>query len=188
MTQRFDVFFDLPLNKQFSKQLWGWWFETLLHPLWHHCNGELFHYLQHSAHTCHVTVAIPQLFLPTLIMEAPSNDTARKYHKIGWKNTHTNQISNSCNGYTKHYNDFTWVLMHIKAMATQLFFSQAHSGLQQSNHQRSALLSFCERSHRWQMNYLHNGPVMQKCFHVMTWLCIFAADIHLTFFICPKFW
>ena len=29
----FDVFFDL--RKQLSKQWWGWWFETLSHPLWH---------------------------------------------------------------------------------------------------------------------------------------------------------
>ena len=36
--QSFDVFFDLCLNKQLSKQLWGWWFEMPLHPLWHHCN------------------------------------------------------------------------------------------------------------------------------------------------------
>ena len=34
----FDVFFDLRLNKRLSKQSWGWWFETLLRPLWHHCN------------------------------------------------------------------------------------------------------------------------------------------------------
>ena len=25
VTQRFDVFFDLRLNKRLSKQLWGWW-------------------------------------------------------------------------------------------------------------------------------------------------------------------
>ena len=31
----FDVFFDLHLNKQLSKQSWGWWSETLLDPLWH---------------------------------------------------------------------------------------------------------------------------------------------------------
>ena len=30
--------FDLHLNKRLSKQSWGWWFETLSHPLWHHCN------------------------------------------------------------------------------------------------------------------------------------------------------
>ena len=30
--------FDLRLNKQLSKQSWGWWFETPSHPLWCHCN------------------------------------------------------------------------------------------------------------------------------------------------------
>ena len=36
VTRSFDVFFDL--NKQLSKQSWGWWFETLWRPLWRHCN------------------------------------------------------------------------------------------------------------------------------------------------------
>ena len=39
VTQSFNVFFDLRLNKQLSKQSWGWWFETLLRPLWRHCNA-----------------------------------------------------------------------------------------------------------------------------------------------------
>ena len=38
VTRSFDVFFDLRLNKRLSKQWWGWWFETLLHPLWRHRN------------------------------------------------------------------------------------------------------------------------------------------------------
>ena len=38
VTQSFDVFFDLRQNKRLSKQWWGWWFETLLHPLWRHCH------------------------------------------------------------------------------------------------------------------------------------------------------
>ena len=38
VTQSFDVFFDLRLNKWLSKQPWGWWFETLSWSLWHHCN------------------------------------------------------------------------------------------------------------------------------------------------------
>ena len=29
VTRSFDVFFDLRLNKQLSKQWWGWWFETI---------------------------------------------------------------------------------------------------------------------------------------------------------------
>ena len=39
VTRSCDVFFDLRLNKQLSKQSWGWWFETLPHPLWRHSNG-----------------------------------------------------------------------------------------------------------------------------------------------------
>ena len=38
VTWNFDVFFDLRLNKQLSKQSWGWWFEMLSCPLWRHCN------------------------------------------------------------------------------------------------------------------------------------------------------
>ena len=38
VTRSFDVFFDLRLNKQLSKQSWGWWFETPYGPLWRHCN------------------------------------------------------------------------------------------------------------------------------------------------------
>ena len=38
VTRSFDVFFDLRLNKRFSKQSWGWWFETPSRPLWRHRN------------------------------------------------------------------------------------------------------------------------------------------------------
>ena len=36
--RRFDVFFDLRLNKWLSEQTWGRWFESPLRPLWRHCN------------------------------------------------------------------------------------------------------------------------------------------------------
>ena len=39
VTQSFDVFFHLRLNKQLSKQSLGWWSETLSRPLWHHRNA-----------------------------------------------------------------------------------------------------------------------------------------------------
>ena len=42
VTRSFDVFFDLCLNKQLSKQWWGWWFETPSRPLWRHCNEPYF--------------------------------------------------------------------------------------------------------------------------------------------------
>ena len=42
VTRSFDVFFDLRLSKRLNKQSWGWWFETLSHPLWRHCNVYLY--------------------------------------------------------------------------------------------------------------------------------------------------
>ena len=38
VTRSLDVSFDLFLNKQLSKQSWGWWFETPSRSLWFHCN------------------------------------------------------------------------------------------------------------------------------------------------------
>ena len=38
VTRSFDVFFYLRLNKRLSKQSWGWWFQTLSHPLWRQWN------------------------------------------------------------------------------------------------------------------------------------------------------
>ena len=38
VTRSFDVFFDLRLNRQLSKQWGRWWFETLPRSLWRHCN------------------------------------------------------------------------------------------------------------------------------------------------------
>ena len=43
VTRSFDVFFDLCLNKRLGKQSWGWWFETLSRPLWHHCNDGIYY-------------------------------------------------------------------------------------------------------------------------------------------------
>ena len=40
VTRSFDVFFDLRLNKRFSKQSWGWWIKTPSRPLWRHNDGE----------------------------------------------------------------------------------------------------------------------------------------------------
>ena len=42
VTRSFGVFFDLRLNRQFSKQLWGWWSETPSRPLWRHCYVDSF--------------------------------------------------------------------------------------------------------------------------------------------------
>ena len=40
VTQSFDVFFDLRLNKRFRKQSRRWWFEMPSFSLWRHCYGD----------------------------------------------------------------------------------------------------------------------------------------------------
>ena len=44
VTRTFDVFFDLHLNKRFSKQSRRWWFETQSRQLWRHWDGNEFHW------------------------------------------------------------------------------------------------------------------------------------------------
>ena len=39
VSRRFDVFFDLRLNKRLKKQSRGWWYATPWCLLWRHCNG-----------------------------------------------------------------------------------------------------------------------------------------------------
>ena len=39
VTRSFDVFFDLRPNARFSKQSWGWWFETSSRPLLRQSNA-----------------------------------------------------------------------------------------------------------------------------------------------------
>ena len=48
VTRSFDVFFDLRQNKQLSKQLWGWWFETPSHSLWRQCNDKALEKIKHN--------------------------------------------------------------------------------------------------------------------------------------------
>ena len=48
VTRSFDVFFDLRMNKRLSKHSWGWWLETLSHPLWRHRNVTITFTLLHT--------------------------------------------------------------------------------------------------------------------------------------------
>ena len=53
VTRSFDVSFDLRLNKRLSKQWWGWWFETLSHPLWRHRNEFFYWRKRYTASSTH---------------------------------------------------------------------------------------------------------------------------------------
>ena len=46
VTQSFDIFVDLRLNKRLSKQSRGWWFETPSGPSWRQCNVLIYEFIQ----------------------------------------------------------------------------------------------------------------------------------------------
>ena len=62
VTRSFNVFFDLRLNKGLSKQSWGWWFETLLRPLWRHCNVGTYWRKDESANEVIMDAAMTSFF------------------------------------------------------------------------------------------------------------------------------
>ena len=53
VTQSFDIFFDLHLNKRLSKQWRCWWFEMPSCSLWRHCNDTL---IIGTSGLCHVSM------------------------------------------------------------------------------------------------------------------------------------
>ena len=61
-------FFDLCLNKRLNKQSWGWWFETLSHPLWRHSNvRSFFHYYRCHQRFDYIRYFVHCMSVPFLI-------------------------------------------------------------------------------------------------------------------------
>ena len=75
VTRSFDVLFDLRLNKRFSKQSWGWCFETASRSLWRHYNvyniSTLYHLMFLYKHIKSVVTSILELFRFVLNIEYP---------------------------------------------------------------------------------------------------------------------
>ena len=72
VTRSFDVFFDLRLNKRWSKQLWGWWFEMVSRPLWRHrnvkCNRLIIHNTEaRSANFLNYTITLTPNFVISIL-------------------------------------------------------------------------------------------------------------------------
>ena len=72
VTRSFDIFFHLRLNKQLSKQSWGWWFEKLSRPLCH-CNVNKHAHASRLVLFCwckvpHNFTAIDQIFFSDLVI------------------------------------------------------------------------------------------------------------------------
>ena len=60
VTRSFDVFLDLRPDKRFSKQPWGWWFETPSWSLWRQCNDIKFQLPKSDHKSCPMSLTINQ--------------------------------------------------------------------------------------------------------------------------------
>ena len=83
VTQSFDVYFDLRLNKRSGKRSWGWWFETPSRSLWCHCHDrpEPGRYLprccQHRTDRC-LADSDPLRYVPILCVDINSGNKTSK--------------------------------------------------------------------------------------------------------------
>ena len=70
-----------------------------------------------------------------------------------------------------HYCEVITSAMASQITSLTIVYSTVYSGAYQRKHQSSTWLAFVRGIHRWLVNSPHEGPVMQKCFHLMTSSC-----------------
>ena len=98
VTQSFDVFFDLHLNKRLSKESRRRWFETSSRSLWHHCNAmDIYLTLQIKASHCRC--------FQGLIWHSPLSviNTCHRTRSWSWPHTLPKLTASDC----AHYNSFS---------------------------------------------------------------------------------
>ena len=61
VTRCFDIFFDMCMNKRFSKQSRRWWFETPSRSLWRHCNEND---VDVASHASRVSMVVADEWIP----------------------------------------------------------------------------------------------------------------------------
>ena len=132
VTRSFDVFFDLRLNKQLSKEPWGWWFEKPPCLLRHHCNV--------------VRVTCP-------IGKAP----VRSYFEV----IKYRGSVNGCMLYV-HYSDVIMSAMASQITGVSIVYSTICLGADQERHQSSLSLAFVRGIQWWPLESPHKGPVTRK--------------------------
>ena len=145
VTRSFDVYFDLRLNKRLCKQSWGWWFETLLCPLWRHSNECVVHH-----------------FLPLFIWDI----------RVCYFLFNSLECSAKTVGIC-HYNDVIMSAMASQITSLTIVYSTVYSRRRSKKHQRSASLAFVGGIHRGPVNSPNKGPVTRKMFPfddiIMVW-------------------
>ena len=96
VTRSFDVFFDLRLNKRFSKQQWGCWFETLLRPLWRYRNASVQPVSIISSIRWHVRFSVYIRIYDTYVLKIQEVYSNKSYgHILGMNNDIRNYLNHA---------------------------------------------------------------------------------------------
>ena len=139
VTQSFDVFIDLRLNKRLRKQSRRRWFETPSPSLWRHRNEVL-------SWTAEVSWYLARTRRPWL-WSMPSDQ--QKHIEF----------------YSRyHYDDVIMTMLASQITSLTVVYSIVYSGVDQSKHQSSASLAFVQEIHRGPVNFPHKWPVTRKMF------------------------
>ena len=138
VTRSFDVFFDLCLNKQLSKQSRCLWFETPLDSLWRHCNVALIFKCILWNEKLHISCQISRKF----VLKDPINNTPAlvqilAWYRIGNKPLSELKLTQFTNAYIYIYiyiYIYTWVTWSrlVNRVGTKSFltFMSEHVSLQ----------------------------------------------------------
>ena len=132
MTQSFDVFLDLRLNKRLSKPSRCRWFQTPLRSLWRHCNDGCL-----------------------------SSNTSIRLSRCHWSNLNVPWWVDTSHEFI-HYGDVIMGEVASQTTSLTIVYSTFWSDADQRKHQSSALLAFARGIHRLPVNSPHKWPVTRK--------------------------
>ena len=147
VTQSFDVFFDLRLNKRLSRSSKYRWFETPSRPLWDHSN------VNNDFASSYISGWNSKLTIITSQKQVASGYWKHAYLP-DWRCSIFPHFS------IHHYNDV--IMGAIASQITSLTI--AYSDADQRKHQSSASLAFVRGIHRWPVNSPHKWQVTRKMF------------------------
>ena len=155
-TRSFDVFFDLCPNKRWSKQSWGWWFDTPSGSLWRHSN------------VC-VCLSFNVVFVGSDNgLRRPKGDTNIDSSSVSPQRTSYNRnsvkIQIKLRKLSWHYIDVIMGTMASQITRLTIVYWTVYSSAHQRKYQRSASLAFVRGIHRWPVNSPHKWQITLKMF------------------------
>ena len=144
VTQSFDVFCDLRLNKRLSEQSRRRWFETSSHSLWRHCNG-WWNWQGNSRST------------KQIITNKTFTKRSFRGDSVLYRLLPDHRLNKQVPYF--HYDDVRMGAIASQITSLMIVYSIVYSDVDQRKHQSSASLAFVWGIHRGPVNSPHKWPV-----------------------------